>query len=293
MKINFAYLKNYFLVLLITSSLIGCSSDSSTDDSQNTPLSTNQIKKMEEIQNGEVIKTSDYEYNNLGNITKLTIKDNSKLYLTTFNYDSSNKMISWNLKESYLANPSDVIDQVNSLEYTNGLITNICISRTEVNWGDIMTNSIDRISNSYSGLGLTSIQHYIPITDSGAEDCSAVTEVGNEEFFEYSNGNLISYEAPGTSFFSDEYYEIEYDNGRNYLSSVKPDAFRYAMGNQASVNNRKKIYVYNSDDDKLTATVVFENTYDKNNNLVKAVEKYYYAGSTTPSNTTTMNYYYY
>ena len=283
-------MKTKFLLLLITSFLISCSSDS-TDDSQNPSSSTNRIKKVEEIQDGVVIKTSDYEYNSLGDISKLTIKDNLKSYQTTFNYDSSNKMISWNLKEYYLANSSDVIDQVNSLEYTNGLITNICISRTEMEW-DVLTNSMDRISFSYSGSELASIKHYIPITNSETADCSEVTDVGNEEFFEYSNGNLIGYEAPGTGF-SDEYYEIEYDNGRNYLSAIKPDAFRYALGNQYSVNNRKKVSVYDSYDDELTATIIFENTYDENNNIINAVEKYYYAGSTNPSNITTMKYYYY
>ncbi|HEX8015903.1 MAG TPA: hypothetical protein VF465_11775, partial [Flavobacterium sp.] len=88
-------------------------------------------------------------------------------------------------------------------------------------------------------------------------------------------------------------YKIEHDEGNNYLSGVKPDAFRYCYGSQVSVNNLKKINVYDSYSDKLTATILFENTYDKNKNLIKAVEKYYYAGSSTPSNTTTMNYYYY
>ena len=77
------------------------------------------------------------------------------------------------------------------------------------------------------------------------------------------------------------------------MSAIKPDAFRYAFGNQYSVNNRKKVSVYDSYDDELTATILFENTYDKNKNIIKAVEKYYYAGSTTASNTTTMKYYYY
>ena len=80
---------------------MGCSSDSSSDDSQNT--STNRIKKVEEIQNGIVIKTSNYEYNSIGNISRITIIDNSKSYETIFNYDSSDKMISWNLKEFYLS----------------------------------------------------------------------------------------------------------------------------------------------------------------------------------------------
>ncbi|HEU4789415.1 MAG TPA: hypothetical protein VFS71_07005 [Flavobacterium sp.] len=284
-------MKNKFLILLITSFLISCSNDSATDDSQNTSSATNRIKKVEEIQNGVVIKTSDYEYNSSGDISKLTIKDISKSYQTNFNYDSSNKMISWDLKEYYISSPSDLIEQVNSLEYTNGLVTNICIKRKET-YSDVLTNSMDRISFSYSGLELTSIKHYIQITNSETAECSDVSDVDNEEFFEYSKGNLIRYEAPGTGF-SDEYYKIEYDNGNNYLSSIKPDAFRYALGNQYSINNRKKVSVYDSYNDELTATIVFENTYDKNNNLVKAVEKYYYVGSTSPSNTTTMNYYYY
>lgn len=284
-------MKNKFLILLVTSFLISCSNDSATDDSQNTSPSTGRIKKVEEIQNDVVIKTSDYEYNSLGDISKLTIKDVLKSYQTSFNYDSSNKMISWNLREYYISSPSDFIEQMNSLEYTNGLVTNICIKRNETE-SDVLTNSMDRISFSYSGAELTSIQHYIQITNSETADCSDVTDVDNEEFFEYSNGNLVRYEAPGTGF-SDEYYKIEYDNGNNYLSGIKPDAFRYALGNQYSVNNRKKVNVYDSYNDELTATIVFENTYDKNNNLVKAVEKYYYVGSTSPSNITTMNYYYY
>lgn len=286
---NLTYMKNKFLVLLMTLFVIGCSSDSTTDDSQNTS-STNRIKKIEEIQNGVVIKTSEYEYNDLGNISKLTIKDISKFYQTIFNYDSSNKMISWNLKEYYLSSPSDIIQQVNTLEYTNGQITNICIDRKEM-YSDVLTNSKDRISQSYSGLELNSIQHYIQITGSETTECSEVSTIDTEEFFEYSNGNLMRYEAPGTGF-SEEYYKNEYDQGINYLSSVKPDAFRHSIGSQVSVNNLKKVNVYDSYNDKLTATIQFENTYDKNNNIVKAVEKYYYVGSTNPSNVTTINYYY-
>lgn len=283
-------MKKKLLVVLITSFLIGCSGDSASDDSSNSS-SSNKIKKIEEIQNGLVIKTTDYEYNGSGNISKVTVNDQAKFYETTFNYDSTNKMISWNLKEYYTSSPSDIIEQLNSLEYTNGLITNICIDRKEKESGYV-TNSIDRISQTYSNFGLTSIKHYIPITGDDDAVCSDVSDVGNEEFFQYSNGNLIRYEAPGTGF-SDEYYKIEHDEGNHYLSGVKPDAFRYCYGSQVSVNNLKKINVYDSDTDKLTATVQFENTYDKNKNIVKAVEKYYYTGSTTPSNTTTINYYYY
>lgn len=272
---------------MLTSFVVACSSDS---DDSSSPSSSNKIKKVEEIQNGVVIKTSEYEYNSLGNISKLTIKDVVKIYQTTFNYDSNNKMISWNLKEHFISLPSDAIEQLNSLEYTNGLITNICIDRKETESGYV-TNSIDRISQAYSNSGLTSIKHYLPITEDEEAVCSDVTDVSNEELFQYSNGNLIRYEAPGMSFF-DSYYKIEYDEGSNYLSGIKPDAFRYSLGSQVSVNNLKKISVYDSYSDKLTATVQFENTYDNNNRITKAVEKYYSAGSTTPSNTTTMNYYY-
>ncbi|CAD0004335.1 hypothetical protein [Flavobacterium chungangense] len=282
-------MKNKLLLLFLTSVLIACSSDSSSDDSSNS--SSDKIKKIEEIQNGVIIKTIDYEYNSLGNISKLTVKDEAKFYQTTYNYDSTNKMISWNLKEYYISSPSDVIEQLNSLEYTNGLITNICIDRTEKESGYV-TNSADRISQSYSGSGLTSIKHYTQITGGENTSCDEVTNVDNEELFEYSNGNLIRYEAPGLGFF-DEYYKIEHDEGNNYLSGVKPDAFRYCYGSQVSVNNLKKINIYNSDTDKLTATVQFENTYDKNKNIIKAVEKYYYTGSSTPSNITTINYHYY
>jgi hypothetical protein len=283
-------MKKKLLLLLIASFIIGCSSDSGSEDSNSS--SSNKIKKVEEIQNGVVIKTSDYEYNSSGNISKLTIKDQSKFYQTTFNYDSANKMISWNLKEYYLSSPSDIIEQLNSLEYTNGLITNICIDRKETE-SDYVTNSIDRISQTYSNGSLSSIKHYVPITGDDEAICSDVTNVDNEEFFEYSNGNLIRYEAPGTGFFSDEYYKIEHDEGNNYLSQIKPDAFRKSIGIQVSVNNVKTINIYDSDTDEQTATVRFENTYDKNKNIIKAVEKYYYTGSTTPSTTTTMNYYYY
>lgn len=281
-------MKNKFLVLLATSFLIGCSGDSA-DDSPDS--SSKRIKKVEEIQNDVLIKTTDYEYNSSGNIAKITVKDVVKIYQTTFNYDSSNKMISWNLKEYFISVPSDAIEQLNTLEYTNGLITNICIDRKETESGYV-TNSIDRISQTYSNSGLTSIKHYLPITEDEEAVCSDVTDVSNEELFQYSNGNLIRYEAPGSGFF-EEYYKIEHDEGTHYLSGIKPDAFRYCYGSQVSVNNVKKINIHDSYTNKITATVQFENTYDTNKNIIKAVEKYYYAGSTTPSNTTTMNYYYY
>jgi hypothetical protein len=218
-------MKNKFLVLLLTSFLIGCSSDSASDESSNS--SSNKIKKIEEIRNGVVIKTIDYEYNSLGNISKITVKDQMKIYQSMYNYDSTNKMISWNLKEYYTSSPSDVIEQLNSLEYTNGLITNICIDRKEKEFGYV-TNSTDRISQSYSGTSLTSIKHYIQITGGENTSCDEVKNVDTEEFFQYVNGNLIRYEAPGTGF-SDEYYKIEHDEGNNYLLGIKPMHLDIAM----------------------------------------------------------------
>lgn len=204
-------------------------------------------------------------------------------------------MISWNLKEYYVNDPSRKIDQLNTLEYDNGKITNICIDRIDNTFPNYPTRSIDKIKYSYIGLYPSSIIHYVQTTytdlTSQVALCSEITTEDNQELFEYSNGNCTRYEAPNSGF-SSYYYTIEYDTKNHYQSAIKPDAFKYILG-RSTKNNMSKSYEYNSGNNQLNATIVFENTYNSNNFIIKAVEKYYNTGSTTTSVTTTINYLYY
>lgn len=281
-------MKKITLALLCSLFLFSCSSDSSDSSSSGT-----QIKRIEEHQNGILIKSTDYQYNQLGNITKMVVNDQSKIYETTFNYDSNNKMITWDLKEYYIFDPSMKIEQTNTLEYDNGRIADICIDRVDNTFDDPYYAS-DRILYSYdSGVYPTSIMHYSASYYNLGEDhsCDDVIYEDNEETFEYTNGNATYYSSGSDGFFNN-YNTIEYDNKHNPLAMIKPDAFKNAIG-RSSVNNMSKVMVYNSDDDTLDGTATFENTYNGNDFLIKAIERYYPAGISTPSVTTTMTYFYY
>lgn len=282
-------MKKIIFALLTCTFILGCSPDSDSSSGDGT-----KIKRIEESQYGSIIKTTDYQYNSSGNISKMVINDRTKIYETTFNYDSNNVMISWNLKEYYIHDTSSKIEQVNTLEYDNGRITNICIDRVDNTFPDYPNYASDRILYSYdSGVYPISIMHYSPsyYNLGDAHDCSDVIYEDNEETFEYLNGNTIRYSS-GSSFFSNDYNIIEYDTKNNPLANIKPAAFKNAIG-RSSVNNMTKVKIYDATDDSLTGTSIFENTYNSNNFLVKAIEKYYDAGSSNPTMTTTINYYYY
>lgn len=287
-------MKKIALALISATLIMSCSKDSDNTNVENQDGISGKLKKVEEIKNNVVIKTSDYLYNEAGNISKLTINDRTKIYETIFNYDGNNKMISWNLKEYYVFDPSSKIEQINTLEYFNGKIVNICIDRND-NTFSTTIHQIDRIKFTYNdGLFPTSIQHYQPESfDFGqVPTCSDVTSEDNEELFEYSNGNNTRYDSGQSGFFSNVYYTIEYDSKNHYQSTIKPDAFKYTLG-RSTKNNFSKLYEYNRDDNQLKATIVFENTYNSNDFITKAIERYYSTGSTTPSNTTIINYSYY
>lgn len=282
--------KNVLILLFLALFSNGCSEP---DDANNSNASSEKkIKKVESTKNGLVIETTSFEYNALGYISKLTVNDGIEVNETVFNYDATNVMISWNLKKYYIPIPNDITEQINSLSYNNGLINSTCIDRKHTYSGGV-SKSVDKIDFAYSGTGLTSIKHYnYRSNDYNDSFCSDLNSISNEELFEYANGNLRRYEATN-SIFSSTYNIIEYDASVNYLSSIKPDAFRYAMGNKVSVNNIKKISVFNSSDKKQIATVEFENTLDKDNYLEKAVERYYPIGKATPTVVTVTNYTYY
>jgi hypothetical protein len=292
-------MKKITLLLFSATLLFSCSSDNTNvdDTTPSNPQSSNpqnqgKIKKIEELQNGIVIKTSDYQYNEVGNISKLTIDDRTKVYETTFKYDANNTMISWNLLEYYSFDSSRKIEQTNTLEYQNGKIVNICIDRNNKIFST-PSHEMDRISYSYIGIYPSTIQHYNPkrFEFNIAPTCADVTTTSNDEYFEYTNGNATMYDA-GQSAFSNVFYKIEYDTKKHYQSTIKPDAFRNILG-RSTQNNFTKFYEYDKTTDVLKATIVFENTYNSNDFITKAVEKYYKTGSTQPSNTTTINYLYY
>ena len=285
-------IKNVLILVFLVLFSTGCSKpDDDTNNNSNT-TSEKKIKKVESTKNGLVIESTSFQYNALGYISKMIVSDGVEVNETVFNYDASNIMISWNLKKYYIPTPNNITEQINSLSYNNGLINSICIDRKYTYSGGV-SKSVDKIDFAYSGSGLTSIKHYNDRSNNYNESvCSDLKSISNEELFEYANGNLKRYEA-GNSIFSSTYNVIEHDASVNYLSSIKPDAFRYAMENKVAVNNLKKVSVFNSSDKKQIATVEFENTLDKDNNLEKAVERYYPIGKTTPTVVTVINYTYY
>lgn len=284
-------MKKIILLLMVTALTVNCSSDSNSDPIQPS-LFGSKIKRIEEYQHGSIIKTFDYQYNALGNITKMVVNDRTKIYKTTFSYNSSNLMVSWNLEEYYVSDPASKIVQTNTLEYDNGKITNICIDRIDNTFSTTIYQA-DRILYSYdTGIHPTSIMHYSPVSSMTHDNlCSDVIYEDNEETFEYLNENAIFY-SMGSSGFSNTYNRIEYDTKNNPLAMIKPIAFKNAIG-RSSKNNMTKVMVYNTSDDSLEGTSKFENSYNNNNFLVQAIERYYPAGNTTPSVTTTIKYYYY
>lgn len=285
-------MKKIALLLFSSLLLVNCSKDSNDETPQSIIVNNGNLKKIEEIQNGFIIKTSDYTYNDVGNISKLIINDGSKIYETTFNYNVNNIMISWNLHEYYISNPSSQTNQTNTLEYTDGKITNVCINRIIDSFSTPIQQA-DKILYTYdSGLLPISIKHYTPQSSIGgnAPTCSDVIYEDNEELFTYTNGNTTKYSS-GSTTFSNDYNIIEYDTKNNPLSKIKPDAFKYSIG-RSTKNNMTKIYVHDATNNSLQGTDFFENTYDSNNFLIKAIESYYPVGSSNPT-ITTINYYYY
>jgi hypothetical protein len=257
-----------------------------------TPKSQYKLKKVETIQNGIVIKTSEYEYNSLGNISKMKVVKGYNTIETIFNYDKANVLVSWNQKETNNYDPTFKINQVNNLEYSNGKITNICIDRNTFFGEESLSK--DKIEYTYGkDLFPISIKHYEETRyDSfNPKSCSDVQYIDNEEEFEYVDGNTVMYNS-GDSFFSENYNVIEYDANINPLSTIKPDAFRNCIG-RSSKNNMTKVFVRSVSDDSLEGTSVFENTYNTDKYLTKTIERFYYPGKSVPSQTTTINYYYY
>jgi hypothetical protein len=291
-------MKKNLLKLMLVIFIVSCSENSPENPIENpnlsNPLAQGKLKKEQDIKNGVVLKTSEYEYNSQGNISKLTINDNSKIYETTFSYNANNVMTSWFLKEFYISNPSSKKEQTNSIEYVNNKITNICIDRTRFYSSNNFFKEVDKIEYTY-GIGLlpTSIIHYSPVNvDNGnTATCSDVTYTTNIETFEYVNDNMTRYSSGDTSF-SNTYNVLEFDNKINPKSTIKPDAFKYSLGNSTK-NNVSKILIYNTTTNALKATAIYENTYNSNDFLEKTIEKYYNAGSTTPTSTVTVNYTYY
>ncbi len=285
-------MKKIFSLLLLSILITNCSSDSSSNSNASTSSGT-KIKRIEELQNGFIIKSTDYQYNSLGNITKMVVNDRTNIYETTFQYNSNNQMITWKLKEYRVSNPSSKKEQTNTLEYSNGKITNVCIDRVDNTFSGYTFYEADRILFSYnSGIYPTSIQHYYPQSSTAPEyTCADVTYVSEEELFEYVNGNTSRYTIEDSGF-SSSYNILEYDTKNNPLAMIQPAAFKNIIG-RSSVNNMTKAKVYNSSDDTLQGTSVFENSYNANNFLIKAIERYYPAGNPNPTVTTIMNYYYY
>lgn len=296
---------NIIAGLLIVLLTFGCSKDdiseptsnnSVTQEDTDTPKSEYKLKKIETIQNGVPINTTEYEYNSLGNITKLKVVKTDKTIETTFNYDQNDVMVTWNQKETDNFDEEYKITQVNNLEYSNGKITTICIDRNTFDyWGD-ESLSKDKIVYTYGAdSNPISIKHYEETMHNSffQTTCSDVKYISNEEKFEHVDGNTVKYSSGVPSFFSESYNLIEYDAKINPYSTIKPAVFRNIITGRSTKNNIAKVYVHDVSDDSLQGTSVFENTYNNANYLTKAIEKHYKPDQTVPVQITTINYYYY
>ncbi|MCB9425497.1 MAG: hypothetical protein H6584_00505 [Flavobacteriales bacterium] len=297
MKNSSKIITSFFVALLVLS----CSKDETPIPTgnhtviQDTPKSEYKLKKIEDIQNGVVIKTSEFEYNSSGNISKTKVADRNKTIEVTYNYDQNNDIVTWNQTETSSFDPEFKITQVNTLEYNNGKISNICIDRKTFDWST-ETLSKDKIEFTYGpDSNPISIKHFEEMTyDSfNPRSCADVIYLSNEETFENVNGNTVKYSSGDDSFFSNNYNLIEYDDKINPYSTLKPEAFRIVVSGLSAKNNKTKITIHNASDDSLQATAVYENTYNSANYLIQTIEKYYYAGQSIPATTTIVKYYYY
>jgi len=284
-------MKNLFLFALALV-VFSCSSDDSSDDgmlpggSSGTLIKT--VKKV--ISGGVVDEQFDYEYNALGNITKLTSVTVYGVTTTTFDYDADDRIVSFTEVKTDPFN--DIRTEVNYFEYDNDLAVGICQDITYDNETSSFDDpEVDKIEFDYNASQYVSMfTHYY---EEYAEDytCDDVTSMSNTEDLEYdATGNMVRYEN-SDYFWTPSYLTYTYDDKNHPYANVKPDTFRKLYG-FSTINNISSANEYNAENDELLGTISYSYEFNSSN-YPTVLERTYTEDGGTPGQATRYEYTYY
>lgn len=280
----------HFYLLFFALMIFSCSSDddSSEDGSGNGTL----IKTVKKIDATGVIENqTDYEYNSIGNVTKLTVTTfYGEEKVTTFQYDSDDTMVSFTEVET---DPfGDIRTEINTIEYENGVIISICQDITFDNEESSFDEpQVDKIEFTYnSAQYVEEFSHYY-YEDAEFNTCNDVSGISNTEDLEYNSaGNMIRYEN-SNYLFTPNYLIYTYDNNNHPYRNVKPDVFRKLYG-FSTINNIDSANEYNADSDELMGSVDYNYEYNSSN-YPTVLERTYTSASGSIGQTSRYEYTYY
>lgn len=280
----------HFYLLVLALVVFSCSSDDdSSDDGGSNGSLIRTVKKVDE--NGIVENQTDYEYNSIGNVTKITVTNYyGEETVTTFQYDSDDMMLSFT--EVKIDVFGDVRTEINTLEYDNSLIVNICQDITiESDDSAFDEFQVDKIEFAYNtNQYVMEFTHYYD-EDAEFNTCNDVSGISNTEDLEYNNeGNMVRYEN-SNYVFTPNYLTYTYDNNNHPYRNVKPDVFRKLYG-FSTVNNIDSANEYNADNDELLGTVNYNYEYNSSN-YPTVLERTYTSVSGTVGQTARYEYTYY
>lgn len=281
-------MKHLYLIALVLV-VFSCSSD---DDSNSDSTSGTLIKSVKTIgATGTVESQTDYEYNALGNLTKMT---SSTIYgeetITTFQYDADDIMLSFTQVKTDAFD--DVRTEINYLEYNNGLVVKIC---QEITYDNVVSSfddpEVDKIEFMYNNSQYVSMfSHYFEM-DAEFNTCDDVSSVSHTEDLEYdANGNMTRYEN-SNYFWTPSYLTYTYSDDNHPYRNVKPEAFRKLYG-FSTVNNINSAVEYNSDTDEVLGSIAYSYQYNSNN-YPTVLERTYTNASGNSGQTVRYEYTYY
>ena len=275
--------------------VFSCSSDdsSSSDDDGMLPGGSNGtlIKTVKKVAAGGVVEERyDYQYNALGNVTKLTSVTVYGQTITTFQYDTNDIMISFTEVKT---DPfDDVRTEIDYLEYDNDLIIGIC---QDITYDNVQSSfddpEVDKIEFEYNNAQYVSMFTHYYEEDAEFNTCDDVSSMSNTEDLEYNaSGNMSRYEN-SDYFWTPSYLTYTYDDKNHPYGKVKPDAFRKLYG-FSTINNINSANEYNADTDELMGTIAFSYQFNSNN-YPTVLERTYTEAGGTPGQATRYEYTYY
>ena len=270
------------LICFLSIAILSCSNDNDGDNSNGTL-----IKSSKKYVEGALDEETTYEYNNQGNISKITTVSNSETTVITFNYDGNGIMT------GFVEETDDVFDnmtvETDVFTYTNLMVSTICLDLQNLT-NENIPHYVDKIEYVYNGLGQPEqIKHYFG-EDAEFNTCDDVNDLQFSEFMEYdANGNMIYYLNDNDGFFGPNYYTYTYDNNSHPFSNIEPVVFNKLFG-FSTVNNIASAIEYNANNDEQTATISYEYEYNDNGYPTNLVRVYQAGGF---SQTLTFEYSYY
>ncbi|WP_431137227.1 hypothetical protein [Psychroserpens mesophilus] len=246
--------------------VFSCSSDDSSEDDGMLPEGSNGtlIKTVKKVSAGGVVEEQfDYEYNALGNITKLTSVTIYGQTITTFQYDANDILLSFTEVKTDPFN--DVRTEIDYIEYDNGVIIGICQDITYDNETSSFDDpEVDKIEFEYNASQYVSMFTHYWQADADFNTCNDLSSVSNTEDLEYdANGNMVRYEN-SDYFFTPSYLTYAYDDKNHPYANVKPEVFRKLYG-FSTINNISSANEYNADTDELIGTIAYSYVFNSNN----------------------------